>query len=88
MDVRKLFLRQVRGDLRPRRGPARRIGAELLARPAREPLREAVVDAVLAYYEDADGESLAWLRLVVTAHICGNGVWFDSRAWIVTARRH
>jgi hypothetical protein len=46
-----------------------------------------VVDAVLAYYEDADGESLAWLRLVVTAHICGNGVWFDSRAWIVTARR-
>jgi hypothetical protein len=26
-----------------------------------------VVDAVLAYYEDADEESLAWLRLVVTA---------------------
>ena len=46
---------------------ARRIGAELLARPAREPLQEAVVTAVLAYYEDADREWLAWLRLVVTA---------------------
>jgi AcrR family transcriptional regulator len=46
---------------------ARRIGAELLARPAREPLREAVVTAVLAYYEDADEEWLAWLRLVVTS---------------------
>jgi hypothetical protein len=21
-------------------------------------------------------------------HLSGNGVWFDSRAWIVTARRH
>ena len=46
---------------------ARRIGAELLARPAGEPLREAVVTAVLAHYEDADEERLAWLRLVATA---------------------
>jgi len=22
------------------------------------------------------------------AHLSGNGVWFDSRAWIVTAGRH
>ena len=44
-----------------------RIGAELLARPAGEPLREAVVTAVLAHYEDADEERLAWLRLVATA---------------------
>jgi AcrR family transcriptional regulator len=46
---------------------ARRIGAELLARPAREPLWVALVNAVLAHYEDADAEWLAWLRLVVTA---------------------
>ena len=46
---------------------ARRIGAELLARPAREPLWAALVNAVLAHYEDAGGEWLACLRLVVTA---------------------
>jgi AcrR family transcriptional regulator len=50
---------------------ARRIGAELLARPAREPLWEALVNAVLAHYEGADqapdGEWLAGLRLVMTA---------------------
>jgi AcrR family transcriptional regulator len=50
---------------------ARRIGAELLARPAREPLWEALVNAVLAHYEGADrapdGEWLAGLKLVLTA---------------------
>src|SRR6516164_5800995 len=35
---------------------ARRIGAELLARPAGEPLWEALVNAALAHYEGADGE--------------------------------
>jgi AcrR family transcriptional regulator len=49
---------------------ARRIGAELLARPAYEPLWEAITHAVLAHYEDADrapgAEWLAGLRLVMT----------------------
>src|SRR5713226_7277592 len=48
---------------------ARRIGAELLARPAREPLWEALVSVVLAHYEGADqapdAEWLAGLRLVL-----------------------
>jgi hypothetical protein len=26
-------------------------------------------------------------RTSLAAHMSGNGVWFDSRAWIVTARR-
>jgi AcrR family transcriptional regulator len=50
---------------------ARRIGAELLGRPAREPLWEALVNAVLAHYDGADqapdGEWLAGLKLVLTA---------------------
>jgi AcrR family transcriptional regulator len=50
---------------------ARRIGADLLARPADEPLWEAVVHAVMAYYEGAsdapDGEWLGGLKLVLTA---------------------
>ena len=50
---------------------ARRIGAELLARPASEPLWEALVNAMLAHYEGADrapdGEWLAGLKLVLTA---------------------
>ncbi len=50
---------------------ARRIGAELLARPAREPLWEALVHAMLAHYEGAgqapDAEWLAGLKLVLTA---------------------
>ena len=50
---------------------ARRIGAELLARPAREPLWEALVNAVMAHYEGADQapdkEWLAGLKLVLTA---------------------
>jgi SAM-dependent methyltransferase len=28
------------------------------------------------------------LREVLAAHMSDDGVWFDSRAWIVTARRH
>ena len=50
---------------------ARRIGAELLARPAREPLWEALVNAMLAHYEGADQapdrEWLASLKLILTA---------------------
>ena len=50
---------------------ARSIGADLLARPAGEPLWQAVAGAVLAHYEDADGEPdaewLAGLKLVLTA---------------------
>ena len=47
---------------------ARRIGAELLARPAREQLWEALVDAVLAHYEvAADEDWLAGLKLVLSS---------------------
>jgi AcrR family transcriptional regulator len=50
---------------------ARRIGADLLGRPAHEPLWEALVGAMLAHYEGADRapdrEWLAGLRLVLTA---------------------
>jgi AcrR family transcriptional regulator len=50
---------------------ARRIGAELLARPAREPLWEALVNTVLAHCESADwapdAEWLAGLKLVMNA---------------------
>jgi hypothetical protein len=31
--------------------------------------------------------ALARLRVALAAHASGDGVWFDSRAWIVTARR-
>jgi AcrR family transcriptional regulator len=50
---------------------ARRIGATLLARPADEPLWEAIVGAMLAHYEGAaqapDGEWMARLKLVLAA---------------------
>jgi AcrR family transcriptional regulator len=50
---------------------ARRIGATLLARPADEPLWEAIVCAMLAHYEGAsqapDGEWMARLKLVLAA---------------------
>jgi AcrR family transcriptional regulator len=50
---------------------SRRIGAELLGRPAGEPLWEALRAAVLVHYEGADQapdrESLAGLKLVLTA---------------------
>jgi len=29
----------------------------------------------------------ARLRETLAAHASGDGIWFDSRAWIVTARR-
>ena len=35
----------------------------------------------------AAARALGRLREMLTAHMSGNGVWFDSRAWIVTARR-
>jgi hypothetical protein len=28
------------------------------------------------------------LRETLTAHTSDDGIWFNSRAWIVTARRH
>jgi AcrR family transcriptional regulator len=46
---------------------ARRIGAELLARPAHEPLWEALVTTMLAHYEGADAEWRAGLTLVAMA---------------------
>jgi AcrR family transcriptional regulator len=47
---------------------ARRVGAELLARPAREPLWEALVNTVLAHYEvAANAEWLAGLKLVLSS---------------------
>lgn len=35
----------------------------------------------------AAARALGRLREMLAAHLSGNGVWFDSRAWIVTARR-
>ena len=32
--------------------------------------------------------ALGRLREMLAAHLSGDGVWFDSRAWIVSARRH
>jgi hypothetical protein len=31
--------------------------------------------------------ALERLRQTLAAHAGGDGIWFDSRAWIVTARR-
>jgi hypothetical protein len=35
----------------------------------------------------AAARALGRLREMLTAHLSGDGVWFDSRAWIVSARR-
>ena len=35
----------------------------------------------------AAARALERLREMLAGHLSGNGVWFDSRAWIVTARR-
>jgi hypothetical protein len=35
----------------------------------------------------AASRALANLREALVAHLNDDGVWFDSRAWIVTARR-
>jgi hypothetical protein len=35
----------------------------------------------------AAARALRRLREMLAAHTSGKGVWFDSRAWIVTARR-
>ena len=32
--------------------------------------------------------ALGRLREMLAGHLSGDGVWFDSRAWIVSARRH
>jgi hypothetical protein len=36
----------------------------------------------------AAARALRRLREALVAHMSDNGVWFNSRAWIVTARRH
>ena len=36
----------------------------------------------------AAARALGRLREMLAAHLSGDGVWFDSRAWIVSARRH
>jgi SAM-dependent methyltransferase len=36
----------------------------------------------------AAARALGRLREMLAAHRSGDGVWFDSRAWIVSARRH
>lgn len=36
---------------------------------------------------DAAARALGRLREMLAAHLRGDGVWFGSRAWIVTARR-
>lgn len=36
----------------------------------------------------AAARALGRLREMLAAHMSGDGVWFDSSAWIVTARRH
>jgi AcrR family transcriptional regulator len=69
---------------------ARRIGAALLARPASEPLWEALVNAMLAHYEGADqapdGEWLAGLKLVLTAPaIRGEGLKVNAEMQEVLA---
>lgn len=46
--------------------------------------KELVTDLDAASAEHA----LDRLRATLDAHHTGDGVWFDSRAWLVTARRH
>jgi ubiquinone/menaquinone biosynthesis C-methylase UbiE len=36
---------------------------------------------------DAAARALGRLREMLAAHLTGDGVWFDARAWIVSARR-
>jgi SAM-dependent methyltransferase len=58
---------------------------------------DAAVDSVLALRMGSDllgsldadetEKALDRLRSVMTAHTTTDGVWFDSRAWLVTARR-
>jgi SAM-dependent methyltransferase len=45
-------------------------------------------DSVLQRLDPAGAEhALQRLRQTLAAHAGGDGIWFDSRAWIVTARR-
>lgn len=46
--------------------------------------QEAIIDLFLA--GNAPGERLPGLRALLEAHLTDDGVLFDSRAWIVTAR--
>ena len=36
---------------------------------------------------EAAAGALGRLREMLAAHLSGDGVWFDSRAWIVSAHR-
>ncbi len=44
-------------------------------------------DALSRLDPAAAAGALGRLREMLAAHLSGNGVWFDSRAWIFTARR-
>jgi SAM-dependent methyltransferase len=44
-------------------------------------------DALSRLDRAAADRALGRLREMLAAHLYGDGVWFDSRAWIVTARR-
>ena len=57
---------------------------------------DAALDAIVALFLAKDGpagaypatdETLGRLRALLQAHLTADGVFFDSRAWIVTARR-
>jgi hypothetical protein len=37
---------------------------------------------------DAGARAVERLRVALAAHLGDDGVWFDSRAWIITAHRH
>jgi SAM-dependent methyltransferase len=48
----------------------------------------ASVSAALGEQEpDAAARAAGRLRAMLAEHLAGDGIWFDSRAWIVTARR-
>jgi SAM-dependent methyltransferase len=44
-------------------------------------------EALSRPYPGAAERALGRLHEMLAAHLSGNGVWFDSRSWIVTARR-
>jgi len=52
--------------------------------PSVDAAQEAIAELFLA--GDASGERLPELRALLEAHLTDDGVFFDSRAWIVTGR--
>jgi len=57
-----------------------------LSGPGSSP-RPCTSDALDRLAPDAARRALDRLREMLAAHLSGDGVWFDSRAWIVSARR-